>query len=80
MDNKLDPNIWRKLDFTLPNGYRPVVPRRWVFVGTSCGQQCRFAVELTKRVRPGYYRLRALFARNVPFVPDCARLVDLQPI
>lgn len=78
-----DQNIWRDLPFTLDNGYVPAVPRRWMFIGNSRGQQCRFECRLSQRhpSLPNVYVASAVCAHNLHYLcNDWVRLDQLEEI
>jgi hypothetical protein len=74
-----DANIWTELPFALDNGHVPAIPRRWLFVGESRGEQCRFPITLESRhpSLPHYYKPAAVFAHNCYYCPDWVNVKSL---
>jgi len=78
-----DNNVWKSLP-AFEDGYIGAVRRRWMFVGESRGQKCRFEVELLDGPASVSgevaYRCRAVFAHNCWFEPGIARMSELEPV
>jgi hypothetical protein len=75
-----DPNIWTALP-ARDDGFVPYVRRRWMFVGTRCGQQCRFPCHLIARhpSLPQTYSATAVCAENTHYLCDeWVRLDELE--